>query len=453
MKASAKSSTTRTDVNQVLLSLSQKARLCEELPGLNFLLVNASYQLSRYRQALLWIDDDKPKAVSGVITSESTSPLMRWLKTVYNGYLKQAGSGVLVADQLPLALQVGWQEFLPPYALWLSADGNPSTGILLVRDMDWTESEIAILNEWWQIWLHAYKALDMRLLKPRQKMIEDFWTQIKEAQLPWYRRKIVRIAFVVMVILFFPVKMTVIAPGQIVPFDPLLVNSPIDGLIAEFYVQPGQVVSAGDPLFRFDSEMISSQLEAAEQAHQTSMARYRQVSQQALNDERFMERLAELSGEVQQRRVELTYLQVQSKRMVVTADQSGVVLFGHASEWVGKPVSAGQQVMKVIDPEHKEIEAWLSVEDAIPLSNGASVKLHINSAPFSPAHGTVRFIAYDANEQPNGFYAYRLRASFSSPTSHRVGLKGTVRVSGHWTVLIYWLLRRPLGSLRAMVGI
>ena len=48
--------------------------------------------------------------------------------------------------------------------------------------------------------------------------------------------------------------------------------------------------------------------------------------------------------------------------------------------------------------------------------------------------------------------AYRLRATLTEPTGHRVGLKGTARLQGRWVPLAYWVLRRPLASVRAAVG-
>lgn len=440
------------DLIQALLGLSRKARSSNDTAELNFLLVNATHQLLRYRQAFLWVDGKKPVAASGVIEPEPNSPMMRWLATLYEEQLQEMASGVIEVESFAPSTQESWQEFLPAFAVWFSGSGNKPMGLLLARDVAWQDAEVGLLNEWWQIWLHAHQALEMRLAKSSEPLFKNVLKKINNPQLPWYRRTIFRALAVVLVVMLLPVKMTVIAPGQIVPSDPVWVTSPIDGVISEFYVDPGQRVEADDPLFRFDDEMLLSQLKAAEHSYNTARARYEQVTQQALGDERYMERLAELMGKVEQSRVELAYLDSQSTRSLVTADKSGVVLFEHPSEWIGKPVSPGEQVMKIIDPDKKEIEAWLAIEDAIPITDGASVKLHVNSAPFSPVKATVSFVAYDASERPNGSYAYRLRASLDNPTSHRVGLKGTVRVSGDWTTLIYWLLRRPIGSLRAMVG-
>lgn len=55
--------------------------------------------------------------------------------------------------------------------------------------------------------------------------------------------------------------------------------------------------------------------------------------------------------------------------------------------------------------------------------------------------------------RPDGQYAYRVRATLSVPTDHRVGLKGSAKLSAGWTPLGYWVLRRPLAALRTTLGI
>lgn len=83
----------------------------------------------------------------------------------------------------------------------------------------------------------------------------------------------------------------------------------------------------------------------------------------------------------------------------------------------------------------------------------AHVKLYLNASPLSPVVGQVRYVAHEAVARPEGGHAYRVRATLTADTEHRVGLKGSARVQGDWTVLIYWVLRRPLASLRSSLGL
>jgi hypothetical protein len=122
------------------------------------------------------------------------------------------------------------------------------------------------------------------------------------------------------------------------------------------------------------------------------------------------------------------------------------------TEWIGRPVSLGERILRVARPGDVEVEAWVAVADAIPLQEAAAVTLHLNANPLSPVQAQLRYLSHDAVERPDGTYAYRLRAGLSAPTEHRVGLKGTVRISGRWVPLVYWVMRRPWAAVRGFVG-
>ncbi|RYY94845.1 MAG: HlyD family secretion protein, partial [Comamonadaceae bacterium] len=146
-------------------------------------------------------------------------------------------------------------------------------------------------------------------------------------------------------------------------------------------------------------------------------------------------------------------LQDQLQRAQVTAPRDGVALLDDPTEWVGKPVAVGERVMSVADAHEVEIEAWLSPSDAIELPPGSAVQLYLNSRPLSPVAGTLRYAAHEAVPRPDGSYAYRVRAVLPEGSdAARVGLKGTAKLSGGRVAAIYWVLRRPIASLRQMTG-
>ena len=136
----------------------------------------------------------------------------------------------------------------------------------------------------------------------------------------------------------------------------------------------------------------------------------------------------------------------------VLAPQDGVVLFDDPSEWIGRPVSVGERILRLTATTDTEVEVWLALADAIVLEPGANVNLYLNSSPLSPVAARMRYMAHDAVLRPDGGYAYRVRASLVNPTMHRVGLKGTAKLQGGWVPLVYWVLRRPLASVRSTLG-
>jgi hypothetical protein len=130
-----------------------------------------------------------------------------------------------------------------------------------------------------------------------------------------------------------------------------------------------------------------------------------------------------------------------------------VVLFDDPSEWMGRPVNTGERIMRIAAPGDVEIEAWLPLGDAINLPVGAPLTLYLAANPFDPVAAKVRYLAYEAQARPDGSYAYRVRATLDNPARQRVGLRGTAKLSGSWTPMAYWMLRRPLAVIRQALGL
>jgi hypothetical protein len=66
----------------------------------------------------------------------------------------------------------------------------------------------------------------------------------------------------------------------------------------------------------------------------------------------------------------------------------------------------------------------------------------------------LRYLAHEAQQLPDGHFAYRLRAAIPSREAlHRVGLKGTAKITGDWVPAVYWILRKPIAALRNFVGL
>jgi hypothetical protein len=66
----------------------------------------------------------------------------------------------------------------------------------------------------------------------------------------------------------------------------------------------------------------------------------------------------------------------------------------------------------------------------------------------------VRYVGYEPIQQPDGQFAYRLRATIASANRlPRLGLKGVAQVSGRHVPLAYWVFRKPLSIIRQTVGL
>ncbi|WP_298014342.1 HlyD family efflux transporter periplasmic adaptor subunit [uncultured Aquabacterium sp.] len=437
-----------------LLALGQQARAATTAQELAFLLVNVSHSLTPYRQAVLWLDDHGVHTLSGVVQIEANAPYVQWVNQICRHLSQQPEGGplrVVRAADLPDTLAAAWHEWWPTYALWVRL---PLGAVVLLRDDPWTAHEQWLWQDWAATWAHAWHAL----VHPRatgwrrtgQRMRQLWQTQPDRH---WWQQTRVRVIAGVIAVLLCPVQLSVLAPGELVPSQPVVIRAPLEGVIDTFHVQPNQRVAAGTPLFGFDEALIRSRLDVATQALSTAETEYRQTSQQALIDARSKTQLALLTGKIEEKRAEVEYLAEQLTRARVLAPREGVVLMDDPSEWIGRPVSVGERILRIAAPRDAEVEAWVPLADAVPLPAGAPVKLYLHANPLSPVQATVRYMAHDAVARPDGQYAYRVRATLSVPTDHRVGLKGSAKLSAGWTPLGYWVLRRPLAALRTTLGI
>jgi multidrug efflux pump subunit AcrA (membrane-fusion protein) len=271
--------------------------------------------------------------------------------------------------------------------------------------------------------------------------------------LPWWRRPRLRVIGAVLVLLLLPVRLTVLAPGELVPANPAIIRAPLEGVIGQFHVAPNETVKAGQLLFGFDEASLAARRDVAAQALLTAETEYRQFAHQAVTDTKSKAQLAQLLGKIEERKAEAGYLGEQLERARVTSPINGVALFDDPAEWIGRPVQTGERVLRVAAQHDVEVEAWVAVGDAITLDEDAAVTLYLSANPLSSLTARLRYLSHDAVARPNGLYAYRLRARLTDSTDQRVGLKGTVKVQGHWVVLGYWVLRRPLAAVRQTLGI
>jgi biotin carboxyl carrier protein len=500
-----------------LLHLARRAREAASTAELGFVAVNETRELVAYRQSVLWADGTGVVALSGVVAPEANTPYLLWLKSVVRrvasadfSALDSAAAAaaneqtheqadepvpqqtpaaadplapvVFTAADMPPDVAAEWAEWLPECAVWLPfSNKGMAGGWLLARDEPWTEAELPLLREWLALWFQAWQiqhASDhadspwrktvarlqalQALRVPRDEWrprLQTFGRQLRDREAwraagRWLKNtRQGRITLAVVLVLLFPVRLSVIAPGQLVAANPSVIRSPLDGIVEKILVQPSQRVQVGTPLVEFDRISLASRLEVALQALATAEAEYRQYAQQALSDPKAKAQMASAQGRIEEKRAEVTYLDALNKRAILTAPREGIVLLDDPSEWVGRPVSTGERILMVADEKDAEIEAWLSPGDLIELPEDAQATIFLNARPLSPLSGAVRYVTHEAILQPEGNYAYRLRAKLSpGEDALRVGLKGSVKVNGRFVPFSYWVMRKPLAVARALIG-
>ena len=120
----------------------------------------------------------------------------------------------------------------------------------------------------------------------------------------------------------------------------------------------------------------------------------------------------------------------------------------------GSPVVAGEQILKLAQPEFIEVEVQVPVNDAVTLSQGNRVDVFLDIDPIKRYRGEVTRVPYQSGLTEAGVLAYSVRAKLSADeTMPRIGLRGSARVYGPRTTLFYFLFRRPITVMRQLIGV
>jgi hypothetical protein len=433
-----------------LLDLERRARNAQSIAELGFVMVNDSFRLFEFRQALLLGSLRRGRrhfAVSGLAEANEDAAFAVWAKALLShldALLDRACRTITAAD-VPERLAAEWGDWLPTHLVLIPLTNRGlDLGMLAFgRDAAASDPELRLLGVLSDAYAHAWEAS----LHGRRIVLKDLRSS-------WRRIAAVFAVLVVGALGFVQVPLTVLAQAQVVSRDSAIMRSPIDAVIEDVVVHPNEAVIAGQPLVRFDGRRISSQLEAARLAVVAAETELQQTRQLALSDPAARLRVPVLQGQLDLRRSEVGFLEQQQERLTVVSPAAGIAIFQNRSELIGRPITIGERLLEVADPTQVRVEIWLAVADAIALEPHAPIRLFLNVDPGAAINGTVEFMSYIPTPGPEGLASYRILADLTG--SHpmlRSGLQGTARIYGERVSLAYYVFRRPLAAARISLGL
>ena len=106
------------------------------------------------------------------------------------------------------------------------------------------------------------------------------------------------------------------------------------------------------------------------------------------------------------------------------------------------------------DPQSIELSIDLPVKDSIVLSEGARIKVFLDSDPMNPLEATLTEASYRAAPDKRDILAYTLKADFNDTDNRlpRIGVQGTAQVFSEKASLGYVIFRRPISAFRQYTG-
>lgn len=435
-----------------LLLLQQRLREAQNAAELGFVLVNDTRGLVPYRTALLWqLSSVVPESgvitsISGAVEHDQQSPFVQWMRRLARALSTSSARKPTQYQKADIDAELAgpWDSHGSRYLLWcplISGAGVRLGALLLWRETPLTEAEGRILGNWLGAASYSLAALKG---KPFARL-----------HFKWTRRRkqvVAAVLFILLLLMFAPVRLSVLAQAEIVARDPLVVRAPLDGIIDSIEVRPNAVVEQGTLLLRLDDTELQTRLDVSEQTLAISRAQYQQAGQSASFEAKASLRVLALEAEKYQ--AEVAYIRSLLQRSAVQAGRGGVVVMPSADELIGKPVVTGERLLMIADPLNTQLEAWLAVGDDITLLYDAEIDFFPNVAPDKKYVAHLRRMDYRAELTPAGDLAYRIRGDFEQTQAlPRIGMRGTAKLYGEQVSLGYYLLRRPLATLRRWLGV
>lgn len=436
-----------------LLQLESMARAAASVDALRFLIVNETRRLLPYRQAYLFSSlhpikrDCELVCASSVAVIERHAPFASWLEKILDELFDSetiATQRLIDEAECPDKLKEGWQEFSLPFVLWTPLklpDGTFIGGLWVTRETPWQDNELALFKRLGETYAHALVAVNSR-------------------RNLYHRPKSVTIA-VWIIILFLlavftkPMRLSALAPAEITAKEPIVVSSPMDGVIAEIEFSPNTYVSKGETLFLLEDTNLRNEYNIVEKTLAVAEAEYRKASQDSFRDSKSKARVSLLKAQTELHRSKLDFAAELLDKIYVNAEKDGLLIYTNKSDWIGKPVQVGERVMEIADPEKVQLKVNLAVDDAIVLIKDADIDVFLDTDPLNPIKAKLVSAGYIAEKYKQDTLAYRVYADFEERDNKklRIGSQGTAKIYGERVSVFFYLFRRPISYVRQLLGI
>jgi multidrug resistance efflux pump len=436
-----------------LLQLESMARAASSAEALQFMIVNETRRLVPYRQAYLFLSahpikrDCKLVTASSIAVIEKNAPFATWLEKILGKVFTSetiSTQRLLDVASCPEELKEGWNEYSLPFVLWTPLkmpDGTFIGGLWMTRETPWQENELPLIKRLGETYGHAFVAVTSR---------KDLYHRPRTVTIAVW----IIIIFLLMVFVK-PIKLSALAPAEIIAKDPVVVSSPMDGVISDIKFSPNTRVSTGETLFVLEDTNLRNEYNVTEKTLAVAEAEYRKASQGSFGDTKSKAQVSLLQAQTELHKSKLKFARELLDKITVKAEKSGLLIYSDKSDWIGKPVQVGERVMEIADTNKIQLKINLSIDDAIVLKQGAKVDVFFDADPLHPVEATVSSTSYMAEKYNQDTLSYRVYAEFDDVTQSdlRIGSQGTAKMYGERVSVFFYLFRRPISYVRQLLGV
>ena len=433
-----------------LIGLEKKSREARTQDELNFVVVNETRQIIDFVNSYLLLktptDKHHVKAVSDLATVDRTAPLVTFVENIINDQkntnLKEIQN--LEVDKISRSLKIKKPKNIPDNILLIPIF-SPQRGLqgflITTRNEKFNDNEVELARHLSLTYGHAYNTFLTDF------SIKDFLKKNFTGKRSWI------IILSIIFILIIPIKITSTAPVEVVPKNPRLITAPFDGVVKNIIVNNNDKINSGDLLIQIEDTDLKNSFNLAKQSLQVAEKELLRSRQFSFSNNEEKARLAELMAQVDLKKAEVESTSERLKNSKIYADKDGIAIVDQKNNWQGRPVSVGEKIITIANPEKVEFLIWLPVKDSLIIKENTDVKVFLDINPIKPLKGKLKRASYQSSLSPEEVLSYQISASFEGEEIPRIGLRGTAKIYGSRVTLFYYLFRKPITFVRQLIGV
>ena len=433
-----------------LIGLEKKSREARTQDELNFVVVNETRQIIDFVNSYLILktptDKYHVKAVSDLATVDRTAPLVTYVENIINEKtnisLKEIQN--YEVDKLSKSLNLNKPKNIPDNIL-LTPIFSPQKGLqgflILTRNEKFNDNEVELARHLSITYGHAFNTFLADF------SIKDFFKKNFTGKRSWI------IILAIILISIIPIKITSTAPVEVVPSNPRLITAPFDGVVKNIIVNNNDKINSGDLLIQIEDTDLKNSYNLATQSLQVAEKELLRSRQFSFSNDEEKARLAELVAQVDLKKAEVKSTSERLKNSKIYADKDGIAIVDQKNNWQGRPVSVGEKIITIANPEKVEFLIWLPVKDSLIIKENTDVKVFLDINPIKPLKGKLKRASYQSSLSPEEVLSYQISASFEGEEIPRIGLRGTAKIYGSRVTLFYYLFRKPITFVRQLIGV
>lgn len=267
--------------------------------------------------------------------------------------------------------------------------------------------------------------------------------------------RLLPLVLVVAALVFVRVPLRVVAPCEVVSRHPYPVTTPMEGVLGEVVVEPGQRIARGQTVAVYEETVAVEELEVARRQADVVRAELTSMRARSLDNPRLRSEAAKLEARLAQETARLAMAESRWNRLKVVAGVDGIVQIDDPRAWRGKPVAVGERIMWLVDPADTVVKIWIPQHDRVDFDFSRPVAVHLFSYSGSVRRAGLVKVGSTAQPRPDGSHAFPAEAEWSDAavTAPLLGLAGSAVLYGPEVRLGYWLFRKPLAEARRWLGL